>query len=124
MTFMVNQKIVCVDSSSRPGRYWRGDVPIVGAVYTVMAIGVDEDGEIDLSLLEIKNSEYWNGRYRAARFRPAVSPKSETSFTQRAPKDSEKWDCRRKIPVRERAWGCSAKYRHNAGHEIRSQFTH
>lgn len=37
--------------------------------------------------------------FKAELFRPAVSPKAEISFTQGAPKDSERWDNRRRFNV-------------------------
>lgn len=82
-------------------------------------------GDIDASGILVEGAEYlvkeierFGGRtylhlvgvfmgWRSSRFRPAVSPKSETSFTQGAPLDSEQWDNRR-LPARVKEWGASA----------------
>ena len=110
MTFHVGQKVVCIDASQSDGREWMADVPKEGAVYTVRGIIAIYDPVLDeavtaLQLEEIANFPAWEGSYAAHRFRPIVEKKTDISFTAGAPKDSEKWDNRRKVSrkLRERA---------------------
>ena len=87
--FRVGMKVVCVDGTPKPG--WRRPWLVEGAVYTIRAF--DDNGE--LKLCEVIRSNDSIGFYRW-RFRPAVSPKQQVSFTTGAPRDSDQWDNRRK----------------------------
>lgn len=108
MTFRVGMKVVCVDASRGRGE---PDPPLVeGAVYTVASVryfdqAVSRDapgyGVTLLEVSSVETDEYW-AEYRSERFRPAVEPKSETSFTQGAPIDSEQWDNRRVVVTPEK----------------------
>lgn len=97
MTFRVGQKVVCVDARCNPRL-------IQDAVYTIS--GITNGGFVALGLPSYSNRDddeihlaevagHWCGFY-ASRFRPAVESKSSISFTMGAPKDSEKFDNRKK----------------------------
>jgi len=110
MNFRVGMKVVCVDDTFKS----RGSVYIdlhgrrrvssgetgglkKNAVYTVAEVRSSVFETLILS--EINRGPLEQG-FRSSRFRPAVSPKSEISFTQGAPLDSEQWDNRRRLPAR------------------------
>jgi hypothetical protein len=83
MTFRVGQRVVCVDDSShdRGGWHPRADIPQVGEVYTVAAIGRHRL-QPAVRLREIRNAAH-DGFYRARRFRPAVERATDISvFTE------------------------------------------
>lgn len=102
MTFRVGQKVVCVDVSGwNDADYLSWSYPRLGEIGTV--IGFSFDGEHPCVLL----AEHPNptaptalGGFRSRRFRPIVEKKTEISFTANAPKDSEKWDNRKRVKVR------------------------
>ncbi len=92
MTFKIGMKVVCVDA----GLDYMG-LPtnlIEGLVYTVEDIPLIH-GRV---ALVVAGAPSWHPTkaYRASRFRPAVSPKQQVSFTTGAPRDSDQWDNRRK----------------------------
>lgn len=102
MTFYVGQKVVCVDAAPR----YRANVPLrKGAIYTIRGFTTADDGQCGVLLDEaIDPSGYYrNGQecgFFADRFRPIVDRKSSVSFTMGAPKDSERWDNRKRVKVR------------------------
>jgi hypothetical protein len=102
MTFRVGQKVVCVDATSGPFTWLPGEAPTEGAIYTVARLSISPlDGVALMELCEItrhKNTEKnWGHKgYGQYRFRPVVENKSSISFTMGAPKDSEKFDNRKK----------------------------
>ncbi len=109
MTFRVGMKVVCViddDASPRPQL-------VKGRVYTVSHVrvfGSDETWKPGVGILlaelpAVETEGDWP-HYGAIRFRPAVEPKAEVSFTTGADPDSEQYDNRRRVAVPE--WGCSA----------------
>ena len=112
MTFRVGMKVVCIDD----GPSWMGIIPPLkrGCVYTVAGLDTRglSYGELGLWLTEVRaiGDQFHFDSFRTSRFRPAVSPKSEISFTQGAPLDSEQWDNRR-LPARVKEWGASASLR-------------
>lgn len=111
MTFRVGMPVKCIDAT---GRYkWAGDPLVEGQTYFVRSIGIGRlTGDRCIWLVGMRNRVRRSGildedaGYRASRFRPAVSPKSEVSFTTGADPDSEQYDNRHRVPVSE--WGCSA----------------
>lgn len=115
MTFRVGMKVVSIKRGA-----WRrseggtvdGPAPQFGCVYTIR--GFDISSGRGLLLEEIVGvHHYANGAERgwdASRFRPAVEPKQEVSFTTGAPIDSERWDGRRVVePMPVDGWGVSVK---------------
>ena len=118
MTFKIGMKVVCVDATggwlSNSGRLVDTNELQKGAVYTVRWVGMHKRTAC-IRLYEVDRRKRppgfnlsWSGHdepWFAARFRPAVSPKQEVSFTTGADPDSERFDNRR---AREKAWGCSA----------------
>jgi len=80
--FFVGQKVVCVDAASLSGGIWYGDVPLVGAVYTITNMAPsplalywpERHIPVALFFAEIKNTPpHLSGRdggYNPARFRP------------------------------------------------------
>lgn len=114
MTFKIGMKVVCVDAVQH-GRYtpWphgKGMHGLTeGVVYTIRALGDFEGTPGCVWLHEIHRPlvgcvEF---PYALERFRPAVSPKQEVSFTTGAPLDSEQWDNRKRVD--EPAWGATQK---------------
>ena len=101
MTFKIGMKVVCVDDTPD----WLGRELVIkkGEVYTIAEM-FNWRGKLCVRLVEVK-TEQAPGWY-ASRFRPAVSPKQEVSFTTGAPLDSEQWDNRKRVD--EPAWGASA----------------
>lgn len=108
MSFRVGQKVVCVnDQNFKADRRLDGkrilpNRPVRGSVYTIR--GFYEDDSVYLEEIHNPKNVVWlDGRGEAAfsllRFRPLVEDKSKTSFTEGAPKDSERFDNRRKIGV-------------------------
>lgn len=99
--FYVGQKVVCVDGSpSLPAVCGIEDrYPIEGNVYTVTKVGLvhsfDPEQLPCILVAEIKRELHepiW-----AHRFRPLTDISSQTCFTKGAPRDSRKWDNRRKV---------------------------
>lgn len=75
--FTVSQKVVCISGESDPD--WHGDVPTVGAVYTVSWTGVAEDWGVEIIDLAELPSPAENGferGYQASCFRPVVERKT------------------------------------------------
>lgn len=82
--FFVGQKVVCVDAANLIGGIWYGDVPLVGAVYTITNIAPSPlalywpERHIPAALFfaEIKNTSPHilgrDGGYDAGRFRPVT----------------------------------------------------
>lgn len=104
--FRVGMKVVCVDdrNNSGLGMDWR-EAPVKGHIYTVKKVGLvhpyDPRGLPAILVYELNRDEMcplWSHR-----FRPITDTKTETSFTEGAPKDSRKWDNRRKQKERARA---------------------
>lgn len=84
--FRVGQKVVCVDAGSR-GRWDVGEAPITGRIYTIAEMFIDrEDNKLVLSFIELRRTEFacsvYGERlgYRASRFRPLVSRKTDISI--------------------------------------------
>jgi hypothetical protein len=76
MTFRVGQQVVCIDASCAPGRAWNDYAPKQGDVYTVSGFGVSPYGDYEtIEIAEINHP--WG--YRASRFRPIVSRKTDIS---------------------------------------------
>lgn len=121
MNFRVGMKVVYVGCDPSVPFFYEGPAEpgnplIVGEVYTIREIDgrrVLDDGCMTIRLEERSGRRDlcrgldWECGYRPDIFRPAVSPKSETSFTQGAPLDSEQWDNRRH-PARVKEIGASA----------------
>ena len=112
MTFRVGMKVVCVDDSPS----WKGAETNLreGKIYTITGFGcVDVDGELGIEVAEVAlhRDEHHYPHFRASRFRPAVEPKQEVSFTTGAPMDSERWDNRRRVvePMPVDGWRVSVK---------------
>lgn len=103
MTFRVGQKVICVNDKF--DCLGVGDYPIKGEIYTIRWIGERAtDGGPGVMLDEIFGGWFAPDIefcFCVKRFRPLTETKSSQSFTTGAPKDSERWDNRRK--VRERA---------------------
>lgn len=90
MSFHVGQKVVCVNDGVV---YWRGNPDLRrGEIYTIRQITM----EIDLNLWLVGVSGGWV----STRFRPVVDDTKKISFTEGAPKDSEKWDNRKRQKAR------------------------
>lgn len=77
--FRVGQKVVCVDDKPWMGVPWKeGGQPVVGEIYTITGIVIDDDSDEILHLAEIKRGPVarrsWGALvgYGAHRFRPAV----------------------------------------------------
>jgi len=108
--FHVGQKVVCVDASLWMNYPWcKGTEVVQGTVYTVREVGVTTDGLAGVRLYEVVLSgqicaitykPFRDRFYRASRFRPLTDTSQSTSFTTGAPRDSRKWDNRRKVKVR------------------------
>jgi hypothetical protein len=105
--FHVGQKVVCVNAVPKRSSGGIGLHGLTeGAVYTIRSIKTFPlDQRLNLWVEEITRPygsvcgiSFAELPYDSIRFRPAVEPKSETSFTEGAPKDSERWD-NRKIKV-------------------------
>lgn len=103
MTFKIGMKVVCVNASLPPSRAVLGQMRHVmelveGHIYTIAAVGLRHplDATQGECVLVEEVQRGWNEPFWASRFRPAVSPKQQASFTTGAPRDSRKWDCRRK----------------------------
>jgi hypothetical protein len=86
MTFYVGQRVCCVDD----GVVWMNGSPHLkrGEVYTICRTSMES--ELNLWLAGVQ------GGWSARRFRPLVEDRKSVSFTAGAPKDSEKWDNRKK----------------------------
>lgn len=97
MSFHVGQKVVCVDASKDSvGR----SMPLsVGAIYTIIYIGHDDFGGTGFLLAEASIAKHplKTTRFKSSRFRPIIKDRKSVSFTIGAPKDSERWDNRKKI---------------------------
>lgn len=108
MNFRVGMKVVCVDASGwGEADYSSWNYPRENDTATVDSI-YDYCGILCVTLLEFPNDHPTKPGFRASRFRPAVSPKSQISFTQDAPLDSEQWDNRRRLPAHVKEIGASA----------------
>lgn len=105
MNFRVGMKVVSIGGGGDPRSMAPAGsrMPKVNMVYTIAEIRSSIRWP-DESVLVLAECDY---SHRAIRFRPAVSPKSEISFTQGAPLDSEQWDNRR-LPARVKEIGASA----------------
>lgn len=107
MTFHVGQKVVFIHDYAALGARYSVDVPRNGLIYTIREFE-DRGEKPALRLIEIVNAprrhrqvpEWVEPAFAVAHFRPVVETKSEISFTEGAPKDSEKFDNRRKQRVR------------------------
>ena len=87
--FRVGMKVVCVDPSDCHLGAGFSHGLRKNEVYTVTSIKTYDDDGSYLYLAEIGR-----GAWHVSRFRPAVDPKQEVSFTTGAPVDSERWDNR------------------------------
>lgn len=109
MTFRVGMKVVCVDDS--PTSLFGERQLVFGEIYTIRWAGVAVDffGEfpgvrlVEVPMHERSSPSQDDVAFASRRFRPAVSPKQEVSFTTGADPGSEAWDNRRRIPAREGA---------------------
>ena len=105
MTFKIGMKVVCVDVSGWENHdYQAWSYPRLGDIGTITSL-YTYAGVLCITLAEFPNRNTPKPGFYAYRFRPAVSPKQEVSFTTGADPDSERDDCR---SAREKAWGCSA----------------
>ena len=113
MTFRVGMKVVCVNAAPDEGRFLLdGERPLIeGDVYTISGFPVPlgYHAEPVVSLLEQPRPD--GAGWRVGRFRPAVEPKQEVSFTTGAPIDSERYDNRRPVvePMPVDGWRVSVK---------------
>jgi hypothetical protein len=104
MTFYVGQKVTPKDDRPWEDREYPDEIyPEYGTVYTIRSL-VGLDGELHLTLREIRNPrhKYVDGievQFNAAEFVPVVEDRKKVSFTAGAPIDSEVWDNRRKKDV-------------------------
>lgn len=98
MTFKIGMKVVCVDAGDAALGI---KVPLaLNAVYTVADMAPAEYGDgSTIKLVEVAPADLLSGWFYARRFRPAVSPKQQVSFTTGAPLDSEQWDNRKRVEV-------------------------
>lgn len=112
MAFMVGQWVVCVNANFvRRGQLFvdaKGESHrstgqtggiIEGAVYMIASIHRYACGD-SIFLCEIPPRSASDEGYFSTRFRPLTETKSSISFTEGAPKDSEKFDNRKKQRVR------------------------
>jgi len=81
--FYVGQEVVCINAGCRDLRPWMGDIPKVGAKYTVTRVSVVFDLMVckDVAVIgvaEIRNSKTWDGLYASWRFRPLTKKSTET----------------------------------------------
>jgi hypothetical protein len=97
MTFRVGQKVKYVGPLF-PNIYGQ-IVPAPNAKYTVRAAGFHFEDAILLNEIVNTPRQWGDGIYElwmnAKFFHPIVERKSEISFTEGAPLDSERWDNRR-----------------------------
>jgi hypothetical protein len=76
MTFLVGQKIVCIDDADQ-GEFLQCPV-VADAIYTIS--GFADDG-LGLFLLEIRRGcFYWGDSWSKCRFRPIVERKTDISI--------------------------------------------
>jgi hypothetical protein len=83
MNFQVGQKVACVKNGS-----WcdNRDRLVLGEVYTIRRLVVDDDGDLIFQLHEIQRSpearQFWGDDvgYAAFRFRPVVERKTDISI--------------------------------------------
>jgi hypothetical protein len=76
MTFRVGQKVVCVDDHDQPSAPY----VVQGRIYTISGLHYCHDG-LGFYLEEvpdIETDDYW-GSFKAERFRPIVSRKTDIS---------------------------------------------
>ena len=102
--FHVGQKVVCVDASEVEPDPTRWAPLRKDAVYTVRQLVVGLNTELvptpGLILHEIKNPMGPYGKeynYAVRRFRPLTDTSISDVLAKAAPRDSRKWDNRRKI---------------------------
>jgi hypothetical protein len=94
MAFHVGQKVVCVDLRNPPDCRWMdGDKPEIGKVYEVTGHAIIRYFG---PCIFIDAFPHW--AFCEWRFRPLTTQSKEISFTQGAPRTSERWD-NRKIKV-------------------------
>jgi hypothetical protein len=87
--FHVGQKVVCVDGLEQEGIF-------TSQIYTISKIRIIADF-LFVGLVEVRSpSDKCDVAWFATRFRPLTSNDTKISFTEGAPKDSERWDGRRK----------------------------
>ena len=84
MTFLVGQKVVCVDTKS-PVIIWRGSAPSgirEGSIYTVSRVSISpHTNRPALQLYELPTqNEIGDCWYQAMRFRPIVERKTDISI--------------------------------------------
>lgn len=96
MTFRVGQRVVCIRNGASRFTGARRRRLQVGAVYTVKKYWVSECGNPACLLNEIAPAGD-HIAFDATRFRPAVEPKQEVSFTTGADPESERYDNRRPV---------------------------
>lgn len=106
MTLRIGQKVCCVKDFGGVNSYGI-TAPALGMVYTIREFE-NRGTEPSLRLVEIVNEPMrWSNvtglvecGFATRHFRPVVEKKAEISFTANAPKDSEKWDNRKRVKVR------------------------
>ena len=89
-------KVVCINAEPVPGLKWNlGTRPTVGAVYTVVSKAISpRDGVTPVFYLaELVNPV----GYMRTRFRPLTDTSISDVLAKAAPRDSRKWDNRRKV---------------------------
>ena len=84
--FHIGQKVVCIEAP-------RGILEKDG-IYTIDSICVI-DSILGLRFIDAPDWSFFIAKY----FRPLTSRDTKISFTEGAPKDSERWDGRRKQEV-------------------------
>lgn len=98
--FYVGQKVVCVDDSPTPlgvpVPFTRGEAVTVSGFSGPACVFLSEHP-----------GHFPAAGYYSHRFRPLTDQKKSVSFTQGAPRDSERWDNRRKVvePFPVDGWG-------------------
>ena len=105
--FHVGQKVVCIaDDWASWAVQLGGNMPRAKTIYTLRDVARRPWSKIQIGvhLHEITNPvlEFLEGTHEpyfdASFFRPITDTKTSTSFTEGAPKDSERWDNRHKQP--------------------------
>lgn len=116
MTFSVGQKIACVDDRERVSMRLNGWFERFrkfhrlhhnlneGDVYTVIGVKALKctNGEY-VEVLRVHGAWHFGHPeigFPSFQFRPLIERKAKISFTANAPKDSEKWDNRKRVKVR------------------------
>jgi hypothetical protein len=99
---MIRGDRVTLKKDPSEGRWWSvisgvsfSNPPKFGEVYTISET-ISRFDKLWLRFVERPEKALFDASY----FRPVVSPKAEISFIMGAPKDSKKWDNRRREPAK------------------------